>query len=479
MSDCFSPRSSVLSVNRSRSAILAAALSLAMSPLISHAAPGPTTADDVQTQVEIENARNSFPAIVNSNAVYVRCGPADSYYPTLKLDKGAKVTVVGMKMDWLKIVPPEGSFCYISKAFVDRNGDGSAGKVNKDAVNVRAGSLLNSLKVVPLCQLSIGMDVKILGVQDEYYKIAPPEGKAFVYVNKQFLEPDPAGKPEPLVVVAKEEVKPPANPVNTAVGVKPADPALPIDPTQTKPTENGTTANGLPPKTSATQPGDTAIAATKPADDQALIEALFDKSEAEYGTASSKPLDQQPLESLVKQYEVLTASEKLPNTLHRIAETRLATLKLRAKAASELAAGKAVQEQLHKQKVALDGERKELEEQLAAKGVSIYTAVGELRSSSLQQGSHMLYRLTDPANGRTVCYIRTDDGKILSLMGQFVGVKGEITTEAQLSMKVISPTDFAAVDPAKLNHGVTASVIPPSMMVADEASTAAHLDARP
>src|SRR5205823_3852581 len=99
--------------------------------------------------------------------------------------------------DWLKVVPPDGSFCYISKAFVDRNGDGTAGKVNKDAVNVRAGSTLNSLKVVPLCQLSVGMDVKVLGEQDEYYKIEPPAGKAFVYVNKQFVDPDPNAAPTP------------------------------------------------------------------------------------------------------------------------------------------------------------------------------------------------------------------------------------------------------------------------------------------
>ena len=37
--------------------------------------------------------------IVNANAVYVRAGPAESYYPTMKLDKGTKVKAVGMKLD--------------------------------------------------------------------------------------------------------------------------------------------------------------------------------------------------------------------------------------------------------------------------------------------------------------------------------------------------------------------------------------------
>ena len=127
----------------------------------------------------------------------------------------------------------------------------------------------------------------------------------------------------------------------------------------------------------------------------------------------------------------------------------------------------------------LEAERKELEEQLAAKAVTAYTAVGELQNSSLQHGNKTLYRLTDPANGRTVCYIRTDDGKFLSLMGKFIGVKGELTTESQLGLKVITPTDAQSVDPAKLNHGVTATLYPASLLPTDDASAAAHIETRP
>ena len=459
----------------SRPTLLLAALVVA--PVIAKAVS--PVADPVESQVEVENAKNSFPGIVNSNSVYVRCGPAESYYPTMKLDKGARVTVVGMKLEWLKIIPPDGSFCYISKAFVDRNGDGSAGKVNKDAVNVRAGSTLNTLKVVPLCQLSIGMDVKILGEQDEYYKITPPEGKAFVYVNKQFVMPDPEAKPEPIGVkpdgggLVKEktsgnnevpQVNPPLKPET-----KPE-----VAHNDAKPMEKPLVA---PPAT--TQSGEIATSSTKPVDDQALVEAMFDKAEAEFVAANAKPLDEQPLAALMSQYEPLAISEKLPNTLHRIAETRLATLKTRSQAATELANTKAVQEQMRKKQVALQAERKELEDRLAASGIAIYTAVGELQPSSLQLGSKTLYRLTDPANGRTVCYLRTDDVKVLNQMGKFIGVKGELTTEPQLSLKVLIATDVAVVEQAKVNHGVTATVVPPSMLAADDASTAAHLDARP
>ena len=69
----------------------------------------------------------------------------------MKLNTGAKVTVVGERFEWLKVVPPEGSFCYIAKAFVDRNGD--TGTVNRPDVNVRAGSSLNAMKTTVQAKL--------------------------------------------------------------------------------------------------------------------------------------------------------------------------------------------------------------------------------------------------------------------------------------------------------------------------------------
>ena len=62
------------------------------------------------------------------------------------------------------------------------------------------------------------------------------------------------------------------------------------------------------------------------------------------------------------------------HTLHRIAETRLATLKVRADAAGNLAAAKAAQEEIRKKQQALTAERQELEQRLQSVGVSIYSS---------------------------------------------------------------------------------------------------------
>src|SRR4051794_14088002 len=92
-------------------------------------------------QQEIENSKFQALGQINANAVYIRSGASDNDYPTMKLDRGGEITVVGIKNDWLKIIPPEGSYCYVAKAYVEKRGDGSVGRVT-NALNVRVGSAL-------------------------------------------------------------------------------------------------------------------------------------------------------------------------------------------------------------------------------------------------------------------------------------------------------------------------------------------------
>ena len=135
---------------------------------------------------EIENAKFQAVGSINSNAVYIRSGPSENDYPTMKLDRDQKVTAVGVRGDWLKIVPPEGSYCYVAKAYVEKRGDGTVGRVT-NGLNVRVGSALNAMKTKVAAKLDNGDDVTILGEQDEYFKIAPPKD-VYLYVNKQFVE---------------------------------------------------------------------------------------------------------------------------------------------------------------------------------------------------------------------------------------------------------------------------------------------------
>jgi hypothetical protein len=51
------------------------------------------------------------------------------------------------------------------------------------------------------------------------------------------------------------------------------------------------------------------------------------------------------------------------------------------------------------------------------------------------------------------------------LLGQFVGIKGRVSVDPALNMKLIDPSsDAEAVDPSKVNTSVAAQIIPPSLM---------------
>ena len=64
----------------------------------------------------------------------------------------------------------------MASVFVDRNGEEPTGKINRDNVNVRAGSLVNPAKTTVQTHLAKDDAVQIIGKEDEYLKIKPPQG---------------------------------------------------------------------------------------------------------------------------------------------------------------------------------------------------------------------------------------------------------------------------------------------------------------
>jgi SH3-like domain-containing protein len=398
-----------------------------------------------QDAPEIENARFQFLGSVNANAVVIRSGPSENDYAVMKIDRGTELQVVGMRFEWLKITPPEGSFCYVAKAFVEKRGDGSVGRVT-ETLNVRIGSQLNAMKTRVATKLQPGDDVRILGEQDEYFKILPPEG-TFLYVNKQFVDPvrplaaqaDPVqqpvqetgGQPDPTMLTQTPSYDPMAVPEPQATAVAPA-----------------------------TQPANTSAA-----------ETVFDALETEYGQASLQPIDQQPIEKLLEGYEKLLSDKALPESMIRIAEFKASVLKTRKEARDEWLASRKSQEDLKQKQMALQAEREEIEQRVKQSQVQFYNAVGTLRVSSVQNGNETLYRLTDPANGRTVVYIRSNDPAYTNLIGQFIGVRGEPITDQGLNIRVISPTEFQQVNAALVGTSIAAQIVPPSLMPAGTAST--------
>lgn len=418
-------------------------------------------------QPEVENAKHAFEGRINSGAVYVRSGPSENFYPTLKLDKGAPVTVVGIKYNWLKIEPPRGSFSYIAKAYVQRHGDGREGTVTAGATpNVRAGSDLNAMKTTVQTKLQPGQRVRILGEQDEYFKIEPPAG-AYLYVDQRFVDAVRRIGADP---VAQQDPKTPGNGVGGEVPSVPA-----VDATSTGTADargngaGGADATATGPATQVEGGGGVAAApATQPGESPAgpAVASKFDDLEAKFKDASGKPLVDQPLEELTAGYTSLSSQPNLAKPMRRVVDARLAALKVRTEARESYVVLKKNRQEVETKRQALLAEREELQERIKQNDVKVFTAVGTLRTSSLQLGGGgMLYRLTDPETGRTVVYLRSTDGSIPPLINQFIGVKGELSADPGLNLKVInSPSGAEVVDQTKVNGTVAAQVVPPSLL---------------
>lgn len=428
-----------------RRILLASAVALAATSMI--ATPAVLAQDAAP---EVANAAYQFAGEITANGVYVRSGPREGDYATMKLDKGAEVTVVGIKFDWLKILPPEGSFSYVSKAFVQQYGDGKRGRVTKNDLRVRAGSSMNQLKSQVQTSLMENDEVEILGEQDEYFKIKPPAG-AYLYVKKDFVRPirklgTAAATPQP------QPVTPPPVALHNddeMIAPQPQVPAVEGAPLQ---------------EVAATTTTPEAAAPQATPDQAAAAGERFNKLEEQYRATASLPIDQQPLDELLAGYQPLAEGNELPDTMRRIAQHRVKAIQQAQSVRQELAAIRKEHEEIKARRMALKAEQEELEQNLRANSVEIFTAVGTLRASSLQRGPERLYRVTDPQSGRTLVYIRSNDPAVAAQLNQFVGVRGEAINDPSLNLNVISPTLVKPVDINKVNNGVAAQILPPSLL---------------
>jgi len=159
-----------------------------------------------------ETAVPSFPYIaeVTADDVYVRCGPGTNYYPCGKLNRTDKIKVVGSKFSWSQIVPPAGSFSWVSKQYVSVDADNPAiGIVTGDAVRFYAGSdsrePIHSETVQG--KFSRADKVKLMGkAVGDYYKIAPPSG-AYLWISTKYTNPLGSVGEFPLAVGPETDIE--------------------------------------------------------------------------------------------------------------------------------------------------------------------------------------------------------------------------------------------------------------------------------
>ena len=163
-------------------------------------------------------------AEVKGSDVYLRSGAGTAHYYCGKVNTPQRVTVTKHHQGWSEIIPPSGTFSWISKDFVDLGKiNPGIGLVNGNGVRVWAGSdYVEPMRSISLqVKLNKGDIVKLIdpGMQKgDYYKIVPPPG-AHLWISSKLLKyigPRPRPKlmitPEPIVdvkpVIPRVEPKP-------------------------------------------------------------------------------------------------------------------------------------------------------------------------------------------------------------------------------------------------------------------------------
>ena len=457
---------------------IALAVAAVASPaLAQQAAPADATPDASGTP-EVENSPFTFAGEVKSDGTLVNSGASDQDYPVLKLSKGTRLTVVGIRNDWLKIVPPEGAFCLIPQAYVNRRGNGNVGRVDMKAT-IRIGSALTQAKHKVPMQLDPGTEVQILGEVDEYYKITPPEG-VYVYVNKAFVVPvkrldENAGAANASMAAAPAgDATSSAEASGNAAATTAADSGVAMTQTPANPLPGAPNGDRFTVRGSS----DDAAATTKPTADLATADQVRELQEKlvaledRFGAASKQEITEQPVAELMTDYQALLDNPALPPNARRVAEYRVQTLKLRKETLAQYLATKQMQAEIAKKQDALRDEQAKLQQEVAENSVKRYAAIGLLKSSTLRAGDQALYRLIDPASGRTIVYVRPAAGQGIGPgLDQFVAVKGTVVTDDAMRITYVTPEAFEAADPRQVNRKIFAEYAPPSMATANLTST--------
>jgi len=358
---------------------------------------------------EAETPAFPYMAEITGDNLYVRSGPGTNFYECGKLTKGDKVKVMSRQFSWACIVPPAGSFSWISMQYVSIDTDNpTLGTVTGDRVRVYAGSdtqrPLYSTKLQG--RLDKGDKVKLFGEQlDDYYKIVPPSF-AYLWVSINFT------KPIPSVEVAAPAVETPA--VKTPAVEPAAEP-------------NEAPEEVVP----------------EPVPTETMLEkynALRDQVEAE----RAKPRDQQNYTNM-KEALILIAENKADDKVARYAEFVLKQVEGFELA---LAVTKEVQlqnEQLQKIKERINKARAT---RLAEfQDLGRFAAVGRLQTFTTYGPGH--YRIINEA-GKTVCYALPGDQvskvKLSKLIDRKVGLVGTIEPHPQSAGALVRFTEIAELD---------------------------------
>jgi len=352
-----------------------------------------------------ESAELTFPYVaqITGDDVYVRCGPGTNYYPCGKVSKADRVTVVATKFGWSHIVPPPGSFSWISKQYVtvDQNNP-AVGTVTGDSVRVYAGSEYREPIHCDTVQshLNKGDKVELTGVeQADYYKIAPPAA-AYLWILTDYIQP--LGPVEDYAIAVEPELE-----VETAPVMAPTE--IPIESEKLK---------------------------------------EYHALQQQIKTELAKPIAEQDYTNISKALSAIAETEEADKAA-RYAQFSLKQIE-RYKLAFE------VEKAVRLQDANLQQVNEQIEKARAAKLAELpdlgrYTAIGLFQTSNVydpQQLQETYYRIVDNS-GKTVCYAVAEGPAAKMSLSKFrgtqVGLVGTIVPHQQTGDALVKFTEIVVL----------------------------------
>jgi uncharacterized protein YraI len=443
-------------------------------------------------------ADEPYIAVVTAADVYVRSGPAASYYPIGKVHSGELVLVSGERFHWARIAAAGPTFRDHKRFFgyiVHPVAQPGRFRLEDDG---RTGTTLGRTDVLgpnfntrydpgdswkPLTRLGPNERVTVLETftagNNTVHRIVLPE-QAEAWISVTFLRPATAEEKHAWNRVAEKPAdqsteqppaqakrETPAAPAEEhAAGAPAPQPASPGEPAapagvseqpvlprerQAAPevTEAAPAGDaphppvpvGIGTPGAAASAGDSAhVAQASP-----LSPATLDELEAAYQRLRGERTADVEVEPLRRMYLDLASRHTDDRRISHFANTRAEQLRLWWE----------VQQRQHelqriRARARITTERAEAARQ-AVYAAADYSAVGRLSVSTIYDGRHLprLFRLVDAGTGRTTAYLQpTERFDLVPMLDQLIGVVGDRAYDGGLRLNIITPQRVDILAPA-------------------------------
>jgi hypothetical protein len=357
---------------------------------------------------------------VTGESVNLRSRPDTNSIPLARVERGTLLWAVGSEFGWHKVVPPEGTFCYVAAAYVERRGptEGVV-TVTTGTLRVRVGSLVRSVDPATsdvLTTLPPGTRVTILGVEGSWLRIAPPPG-VFAWIQDALVTIVDAETAARLL--ASGATTRPVPPAARVADVPPA--SRPAVPTTTSPDLSGTWGQRL-----------------------LAVEAQI---EAE----AARPVLERAWEVLLEQLRPIAAQQE-DATAARLAAAWMRDLEDRIAARDALRAAQDVERQSAPQRAQRERELQRLEQARQRTTTRPAWAVCGILLPSLAVGARdgqRTFKVQDPITWKVLAYLELDpEAKVdpEPLLGRYVGISGVRRTDPALGADVVRVSEIVNLE---------------------------------